>query len=89
MNYTAVMKEDPKKPDDQISVEELIKSMVVYGSPKTVAEKLLAFRERTGPFGGLLMAAMDGSGVNRSREWESMSLLAHEVMPSIRSAIGR
>jgi hypothetical protein len=32
---------------------------------------------------------MDGAGVNRAREWESMSLLAHEVMPAIRSAIGR
>ena len=89
VNYTAVMKDDPKQPDDQVTVEQLIKSMVIYGSPKTVAEKLLAFRERTGPFGGLLMAAMDGSGANRSREWESMTLLSQEVMPVIRRALGR
>jgi alkanesulfonate monooxygenase SsuD/methylene tetrahydromethanopterin reductase-like flavin-dependent oxidoreductase (luciferase family) len=89
VNYTAVMKDDPKKPDDQITIEELIKSMVIYGSPKTVTEKLLAFRERTGPFGGLLMASMDGSGVNRTREWESMSLLSQEVLPAMRNALGR
>jgi alkanesulfonate monooxygenase SsuD/methylene tetrahydromethanopterin reductase-like flavin-dependent oxidoreductase (luciferase family) len=89
VNYTAVMKSDPKQPDEQITVEQLIDSMVVYGSPKTVTEKLLAFRERTGPFGGLLMAMMDGAGANRAREFESMTLLAREVMPAIRNALGR
>lgn len=76
VNYTAVMKADPKQPDDKVTVGQLIDSMVVYGSPKTVTEKLLAFRERTGPFGGLLMAMMDSSGANRAREFESMTLLA-------------
>jgi len=89
VNYTAVMKSDPKKPDADVTVEELIDSMVIYGSPKTVTEKLLAFRERTGPFGGLLMAMMDGSGANRAREFESMTLLAREVMPAVRRALGR
>jgi len=87
-NYTAVMKEDPKAGDDSISVEQLIASMVIYGSPKTVTEKLLALRERTGPFGTLLMASMDGEGVNREREWESMRRLAGEVMPAVRKALG-
>ncbi|MEF7617217.1 hypothetical protein V4F39_25110 [Aquincola sp. MAHUQ-54] len=54
-----------------------------------MADKLLAFRERTGPFGCLLMAMMDGSGANLAREFESMTLLAHEVMPAVRAAIGR
>ncbi|MGY0194373.1 LLM class flavin-dependent oxidoreductase [Leptothrix sp. BB-4] len=89
VNYTAVMKADPKQPDSEVTIEQLIDSMVVYGSPKTVTEKLLAFRERTGPFGALLMASMDGSGANRAREWESMTLLAREVMPKIRAALGR
>ena len=87
-NYTAVMKDDPKASDDSVTVEQLIDSMVIYGSSKTVTEKLLAFRERTGPFGGLLMASMDAEGVNREREWESMRRLATEVMPTIRQALG-
>lgn len=89
VNYTAVMKDDPKQADADVKVEQLIDSMVVYGSPKTVADKLVAFRERTGPFGGLLMAMMDGAGVNRAREFESMTLLAREVMPIVRNALGR
>ncbi len=86
-NYTAVMKADPKQPDDTVTVESLIDSMVIFGSPKTVAEKLLAFRENVGPFHGLLMASMDGQGVNRAWEWETMSRLASEVMPVVRKAI--
>jgi hypothetical protein len=35
------------------------------------------------------MAAMDGSGANRAREWESMTLLSREVMPALRNALGR
>lgn len=89
VNYTAVMKSDPKQADDSVTVEQLIDSMVIYGSPKTVTEKLVAFRERTGPFGTLLMASMDGSGPNRAREWETMDLLARQVMPAFRSALGR
>lgn len=88
VDYTAVMKDDPKQPDDTVTVEQLIDSMVIYGSPKTVAEKLLAFRERTGPFNGLLMASMDGAGPNRAWEWESMTLLAQQVMPQIHKALG-
>src|SRR5690554_2994659 len=42
-NYTAVMKSDPKQSDDSVTVESLMESMVIYGSPKTVAEKLVAF----------------------------------------------
>jgi alkanesulfonate monooxygenase SsuD/methylene tetrahydromethanopterin reductase-like flavin-dependent oxidoreductase (luciferase family) len=89
VDYTAVMKSDPKAPDDSISVEQLIDSMVVYGSPRTVLDKLVAFRERTGPFGGLLMTMMDGGGISRAREWESMTRLATEVMPKLSEATAR
>lgn len=88
VNYTAVMKDDPKQPDDEVTVEQLINSMAIYGSPKTVLDKLVAFRERTGPFHGLLMASMDGAGKNRAWEWETMRLLAQEVMPAFREATG-
>lgn len=86
-NYTSVMKSDPKTPDDAITVEDLVESMVIFGSSKTVAEKLLAFRDRVGPFGTLLMASMDGSGENRHREWETMRRLAAEVLPRLKGAL--
>jgi len=84
-NYTAVMKQDPNTPDDALSVEDLIESMVIYGSPDTVTEKLTAFRETTGPFGTLLLSMMDGSGVNDARERETMTLLANVVAPRFAS----
>lgn len=86
-NYTAVMKADPNMPDDEVTVESMIESMVVYGSSKTVTEKLLAMRSRVGPFGTVLMASMDGSGINREREWETMRRLANEVRPALARAI--
>jgi alkanesulfonate monooxygenase SsuD/methylene tetrahydromethanopterin reductase-like flavin-dependent oxidoreductase (luciferase family) len=80
-NYTAVMKQDPSTPDDALTIEDLIESMVLYGSPDTVTEKLQALRDSTGPFGTLLMAMMDGSGKSDGYERESMTLLANEVAP--------
>lgn len=88
-NYTAVMKPDPKASDDEYTVEDLIRSMVIYGSSKTVADKFVDMRDRVGPFGTILMASMDGSGVNREREWESMRRLAKEVLPRIESAVSK
>ena len=88
-NYTAVMKPDPKASDDAYTVEDLIRSMVIHGSAKTVSEKIVEMRRRVGPFGTLLMASMDGSGVNRDREWQSMRRLAKEVLPKIESAVSQ
>ena len=82
-DYTAVMKNDASVPDDQFTVESLMESMVVYGSPDTVTEKLKVLREETGPFGTLLMAMMDGSNGFEKHERETMELLAQEVAPQI------
>ena len=69
----------------EVTVETIIESRVIYGSPQTVAEKLLAFREQVGPFG---QAAGDRDGLGRSRiergSSESMRRLAEEVMPLLR-----
>jgi len=84
-DYTVVMKPDPKMRDEDVTVEGLITSMLVHGSAKTVAEKILDLRRRSGPFGTLLMASMDGGGANRQREWDTMRRLATEVLPRIRA----
>ncbi|MGM0583089.1 MAG: LLM class flavin-dependent oxidoreductase [Pseudomonadota bacterium] len=85
-DYTAVIKPDPQMADEDVTVEDMIKATVIYGSPKTVTERILDLRERSGPFGTLLMASMDGSGENREREWSTMTRLAEEVMPEVRKA---
>ncbi|AUR01570.1 MULTISPECIES: LLM class flavin-dependent oxidoreductase [Roseobacteraceae] len=82
-DYTAVIKPNPEMSDDEVTVESIVKSSVIYGSPKTVIDKIMSLRERSGPFGTLLKAAMDGSGHNRERERLTMRRLAEDVLPVI------
>ncbi len=65
----------------------VVDEVVIAGSPATVAEKLLAFREKVGPFGTVLISAMDLEGPNGAVEKRSMELLGREVMPRVRSAL--
>lgn len=67
-------------PDPEaLTWEEAAESMVTWGSPDTVADKLVALRDETGHFGTLTITA---------HEWDdpefcqrSMSMLSSEVMP--------
>jgi len=47
----------------------------------------VAFRERVGPFGTLLVTGLDWGGPNAAWERESMRLLAQEVMPKFRQHV--
>jgi alkanesulfonate monooxygenase SsuD/methylene tetrahydromethanopterin reductase-like flavin-dependent oxidoreductase (luciferase family) len=85
-NYTIVMKADPNMPDADVKLEALMEDMIIYGAPKTVAAKTLAFREKVGAFGKLVLAMSDW-GYNRAGEEASMTLLATEVLPLLRKAI--
>ena len=46
----------------------------------------MSLRERSGPFGTLLLAAMDGSGENLERERLTMRRLAKDVLPLVNAA---
>jgi alkanesulfonate monooxygenase SsuD/methylene tetrahydromethanopterin reductase-like flavin-dependent oxidoreductase (luciferase family) len=85
-NYTIAMRPDPKMADSDVTTELVLNDIVIYGSPKTVADKLIAFREKVGPFGSLVLACPDWEGHNYNVQSESMRLLAEEVMPIVRSA---
>jgi len=78
------LKSHPDQPDSDVTVESVIEARVIHGSPQTVAEKLLAFRQQVGPFGHVLVTGADWSGPNREWEQESMRRLAEEVMPLMR-----
>jgi alkanesulfonate monooxygenase SsuD/methylene tetrahydromethanopterin reductase-like flavin-dependent oxidoreductase (luciferase family) len=80
----SVLKSDPDMPDEKATVEAITEGCVIYGSPKTMLDRLVAFRETAGPFGTLLMTGLDWSGPNAAWERESMRLLAQEVMPKFR-----
>lgn len=73
--------------DDEITVESLLESRVIYGSPQTVTERLAALRHQIGPFGTLVVSAMDWSGPNQDWEQELLHLLATQVRPAWNSHI--
>lgn len=87
-NGTNVIRPRPGMTDDEVTADEVVREVVIAGSPATVAEKILAFRERVGPFGTVLISAMDWDGLNGPVEKRSMELLSQEVMPRVQRALG-
>jgi alkanesulfonate monooxygenase SsuD/methylene tetrahydromethanopterin reductase-like flavin-dependent oxidoreductase (luciferase family) len=80
-------KEDRATPDDAVTVDSVMDKLVIRGSPKKVADDLLAFREQVGDFGILLYAGKDW--LDRDLGRRSMVLLAEQVLPTLNAAIGR
>lgn len=85
-DYTIALKPDPKMSDDDVTVDLLMKEMVIYGSPETVARKLAALRDMVGPFGKLMLAMPDWQK-NPEKEERSMRLLAEKVLPRFRETV--
>jgi alkanesulfonate monooxygenase SsuD/methylene tetrahydromethanopterin reductase-like flavin-dependent oxidoreductase (luciferase family) len=73
-------------PDDELSVDYCLDNLVIAGSPKTVVEKLVEFRDHVGPFETLICSHHDW--VHETLWRRHMELLATEVMPRFRCAIG-
>lgn len=79
-NYTIVLKSDPQMPDEKLTLDVLLEDLVIYGSPKTVAEKIEEFRKKTAPFGKLILAMQDWE-YDRAGQENTMKLLANDVLP--------
>jgi alkanesulfonate monooxygenase SsuD/methylene tetrahydromethanopterin reductase-like flavin-dependent oxidoreductase (luciferase family) len=77
----SILKPKPDMSDEEATVRVISEGCLLYGSPKTMVDKLVAFREEVGPFGTLLMTGLDWSGPNGAWERQSMQLMAEEVMP--------
>ena len=73
-------------PDEQVTLERVLDSLVIAGTADKVAEQLLAFRETTGDFGTLLYCGVDWVDPRLARR--SMELMAEKVMPAINRAAG-
>ncbi|WP_029352353.1 LLM class flavin-dependent oxidoreductase [Bosea sp. 117] len=66
---------------------ELVRdNFVIYGSPETVARKILELREEVGPFGTLMMTSHEWDDKPAMRR--SMELLARRVMPAVNAELG-
>ncbi len=73
------------QPDDEITLDYLLDKLVITGTPASVTEQLLAFRDEVGDFGELVYAGLDW--VDPALGRRSMELMATEVMDGINSAI--
>jgi len=81
-----IFKQRLDMPDIGVTVDYLLKSLVICGSPNRVVDQLLAFRETVGDFGTLLYAGHDWADARLARR--SMELMAEKVMPAVNAAIG-
>ncbi len=80
-----LFKEDQNMPDDDVTLDNVVEQLVIFGDPSAVADKILEFREQVGDFGHLIYAGHDWADHDLGRR--SMILMAEEVMPRINSSI--
>ncbi|UQX88972.1 LLM class flavin-dependent oxidoreductase [Jatrophihabitans telluris] len=84
MGRLDLFKQTRDQPDGDITLDYVLDRLVLCGTPDSVAEQLLSFREVTGPFGEIVYAGLDW--VNPQLAVRSMELMALEVMPRIETA---
>ena len=61
-----------------------VKRLVIAGTPKSIAERILEFRDQVGPFGTPLYTGHDWADPALARR--SMELAANEVLPLVHRA---
>ena len=81
-----LFKHDRDMPDDAITHEYVMDSLIISGSVNSVVDQILQLRETTGEFGTLVYAGHDWADTKLSRR--SMELMAAKVMPAVNKAIG-
>lgn len=84
--FVHMLKIDPEMPDEEVTVDYCLDTMVIAGSPQTVADRLAEFRDETGPFETLIASHHDW--VHRDLWTRHMALMASEVMPRLRANVG-
>ena len=82
-----LFKADRSMPDNAVTLDYVVDSLVTCGTVNSVVDQLLAFRERIGDFGTLLYAGHDW--VDPALAKRSMELMATEVMPRLNKALGQ
>jgi alkanesulfonate monooxygenase SsuD/methylene tetrahydromethanopterin reductase-like flavin-dependent oxidoreductase (luciferase family) len=80
-----IFKRHESEDDSAVTLERLLDELVICGTPSSVAEQLLALRERAGDFGEIVYANLDWADERLARR--SMQLMAEQVMPRIDAAI--
>jgi alkanesulfonate monooxygenase SsuD/methylene tetrahydromethanopterin reductase-like flavin-dependent oxidoreductase (luciferase family) len=75
------------QPDDEVTLESICERLIIYGTPDSVADQLLAFQEEVGTFGTLLYAGKDFKDRELGRQ--SMILMAEKVMPLVNAGTAK
>lgn len=81
-----LFKADQSMPDSEVTLEYVMDSLIIAGTPASVTEQVLELRETVGDFGTLVYAGHDWADPKLARR--SMELMATEVMPAVNAAIG-
>ena len=82
----AVFSMDGQTPENPTPLEEILDKLVIAGGVNEVTEKIIELHETLGGFGELVYAGLDWADPQLARR--SMVLMAEEVMPRVRKAIG-
>lgn len=81
-----IYKPDLSMPDEAVTVQFILDTMVIAGDVNSVIKQILAFNEALGGFGTLLYCGHDWADPKLARR--SMELMAERVMPAVNKAIG-
>ncbi|WP_424629949.1 LLM class flavin-dependent oxidoreductase [Bradyrhizobium sp. SYSU BS000235] len=72
------------QPDDEVTLDMICEKLIIYGTPDSVADQILAFQEEVGTFGTLLYAGKDWKDRDLGRK--SMILAAEKVLPLVNAS---
>jgi alkanesulfonate monooxygenase SsuD/methylene tetrahydromethanopterin reductase-like flavin-dependent oxidoreductase (luciferase family) len=75
------------QPDDEVTLQSICDKLIIWGTPESVADQLLAFQDEIGRFGTLLYAGKDWKDRELGRQ--SMILMAEKVMPLVSAGTSR
>ena len=75
------------QPDEEVTLEAICEKLIIYGTPDSVADQILAFQEDVGRFGTILYAAKDWRDRELGRR--SMILMAEKVLPLLNAGIAQ
>lgn len=76
-----LVKPDPEMPDEEATVEYMLKNLCIIGDKQSCTEQLEQLWEQTGGFGTLLMVKHDFDDLER---WQRcMRVLAEEIVPAL------
>lgn len=80
-NYMSIFKNRPDMTDEEVTLEYILKEMVIVGGPETVTRKVLELTDKIGLFGTLLTSFHEWD--DKALWRNSMDLMAKKVIPAV------